>query len=68
MAYALRGCGLVLRSDIEKRDRAFARVGRTAGQPVVSSLFIHSVRAVGGRSVERRECARQRETPPDARG
>ena len=47
MAFALRGCGLVLRSDIERRDRAFARVGRTAGQPVVSSLFIHSVRAEG---------------------
>ena len=43
MAYALQGCGIVLRSDIEKRDKAYARVGRTAAQPVVSSLFIHSV-------------------------
>jgi len=33
----------VLKSDIDKRDRDFARVGRTAAQPVVSSLFIHSV-------------------------
>ena len=43
MAYALQGCGIVLRSDIEKRDKAYAKVGRTAAQPVVSSLFIHSV-------------------------
>jgi len=43
MAYSLQGCGIVLKSDIDKRDRDFARVGRTAAQPVVSSLFIHSV-------------------------
>jgi hypothetical protein len=43
MAYALRGCGIVLKSDIDKRNKAFAQNGRTAGQPVVASLFIHSV-------------------------
>lgn len=43
MAYSLQGCGIVLKSDIEKRDRAYAKFGRTAADPVVSSLFIHSV-------------------------
>jgi hypothetical protein len=43
MAYALRGCGIVLKSDIDKRNKAFAQSGRTPGQPVVASLFIHSV-------------------------
>ena len=43
MAYALRGCGVVLKSDIDKRNKAFAQSGRTPGQPVVASLFIHSV-------------------------
>lgn len=45
MAYSLQGCGIVLKSDIEKRDSMYAKVGRTAAQPVVSSLFIHSVRS-----------------------
>lgn len=43
MAFALQGCGVVLKSDIDKRNKVFAQVGRTAGQPVVASLFIHSV-------------------------
>ena len=43
MSFSLRGCGVVLKSDIEKRDKAFAKIGRTPHEPVVSSLFIHSV-------------------------
>jgi hypothetical protein len=31
MAYSLRGCGVVLRSDIEKRDMRAEAVGRSAG-------------------------------------
>jgi hypothetical protein len=58
MAYALRGCGIVLKSDIDKRNRAFAQSGRTAGQPVVASLFIHSV--VHPAAPAERACARAR--------
>jgi hypothetical protein len=50
MAYSLQGCGLVLKSDIEKRDRDYAKFGRTAADPVVSSLFIHSVYNVSVRA------------------
>ena len=43
MAYSLKGCGVVLHTDIEKRNKDFAKFGRTPMQPVVASLFIHSV-------------------------
>eukprot|EP00961_Rhodomonas_salina_P225703 3051760-Rhodomonas_salina.1 len=42
MAYALRGCGVVLKSDVQKRNAAARKVGRRPVPPVVSSLFIHS--------------------------
>jgi hypothetical protein len=62
MAYALRGCGIVLKSDIQKRNKAFAQFGRTPGQPVVASLFIHSVAQLAGRAVRERArgCVRMR--------